>query len=426
MYFKRYTDHSDTPVWGGATYYFQTDDSGRAEKELAVYDNGNIRKYDHAHPSDEYGSLPDDPLFTDDHSRGEWQDYQISEQEFLSAWQDKSRQANQNALEAIYRTGKWAIILGVLNFVIPPLFAYYLYNSTFHGLSKLFLIVVSAFFGLILGGGFIVLGGRLRRTNFDELGLAEPELHKLRILIFLVIIFSILSGGGVGLLSLWLLYLIVSANEKIGEANPEYETSSVGDSIFFVFFITVVMFSAFGYVNHVRGVTEVVIGYISGAVISAIGLSLAVWWAAKHNDKFRKKSRKYSILFGVFIVMASLASLLWGDGIFPGLINMELKRHGQQVQASVVSYELLKENDTNTKSTTYYKVYDPSLADRVLIDLSYDGRSEKLEAKRVNIDRLNRPVFTAFAEDVEAGKMVTVRYLPSAPYIVRTQLELNP
>ena len=82
-YFKAYwsenrgDEYSD---WGGATYFFEIDVDLYPTKQIEVYDNAYVLKYDSNHFYDEYGMLGDQALeigleFTE-----------ISQEEFEKVW----------------------------------------------------------------------------------------------------------------------------------------------------------------------------------------------------------------------------------------------------------------------------------------------------------------------------------------------------
>ncbi len=48
--------------WGHATYWYEMRDDGYAARQMEVYENGVVLKYDSSHLKDEYGFLSDQPL----------------------------------------------------------------------------------------------------------------------------------------------------------------------------------------------------------------------------------------------------------------------------------------------------------------------------------------------------------------------------
>jgi hypothetical protein len=65
--------------WGGATYYFASDDSGRVERQIEVYEDGHVLDYDLVRVSDKYGGLTDQPLDLD-----EFAPFELTEAEFVT------------------------------------------------------------------------------------------------------------------------------------------------------------------------------------------------------------------------------------------------------------------------------------------------------------------------------------------------------
>lgn len=48
--------------WGISTYWFEMGNDGYVTRQMEVYENGIILKYDYSHTNDEYGFLADQPL----------------------------------------------------------------------------------------------------------------------------------------------------------------------------------------------------------------------------------------------------------------------------------------------------------------------------------------------------------------------------
>ena len=67
--------------WGSATYLFETDDQGRATRQLETYVGGQRLKYTLDHPVDEFGMLSDQPLDLEDFA-----EFEIDEGTFTAAW----------------------------------------------------------------------------------------------------------------------------------------------------------------------------------------------------------------------------------------------------------------------------------------------------------------------------------------------------
>jgi hypothetical protein len=49
-------------AWGPAVYFFETDENGAVLRQVEVYANGTVLRYDVGHFEDEYGRLADQPL----------------------------------------------------------------------------------------------------------------------------------------------------------------------------------------------------------------------------------------------------------------------------------------------------------------------------------------------------------------------------
>ena len=48
--------------WGKSTFWFEMGDDGYAVRQLEVYEDGTVLKYDASHMEDKYGGLADQPL----------------------------------------------------------------------------------------------------------------------------------------------------------------------------------------------------------------------------------------------------------------------------------------------------------------------------------------------------------------------------
>ena len=77
------TRGDDFDNWGRATYWFEMAQDGYASRQMEVYENGVVLKYDESHFSDEYGFLADQPLEPDENSIPE-----ISAEEFEEEWKN--------------------------------------------------------------------------------------------------------------------------------------------------------------------------------------------------------------------------------------------------------------------------------------------------------------------------------------------------
>jgi hypothetical protein len=85
-YFKRTSEgyHAPGVDWGGdPTYWLEVNERGDAERQLDVYPNGNVLRYDRSHPEDEYGALC---VMVIDGDEEQWAAYEISRKEFEEQW----------------------------------------------------------------------------------------------------------------------------------------------------------------------------------------------------------------------------------------------------------------------------------------------------------------------------------------------------
>ena len=70
-----------TDDWGVSIFYFETDDSLNVLKQIQIFENGNILKYDELNNEDESGAMADQSL-----EEEEFLDCEISKEEFYNIW----------------------------------------------------------------------------------------------------------------------------------------------------------------------------------------------------------------------------------------------------------------------------------------------------------------------------------------------------
>ena len=90
-YFRRGWDElrsGDHRHWGPATYYFETDSSLVALRQLEIYEGGQRLRYDSSHVEDEDGFLAFGRIFPQD----EWPElFEITATEFEREWNRDQR-----------------------------------------------------------------------------------------------------------------------------------------------------------------------------------------------------------------------------------------------------------------------------------------------------------------------------------------------
>ena len=74
--------------WGQAMYWLEVNDRGDAERELQVYPNGNVLRYDREHAEDEYGALA---IMVIDGDEDVWVPHEITKDEFEVQWGSQAR-----------------------------------------------------------------------------------------------------------------------------------------------------------------------------------------------------------------------------------------------------------------------------------------------------------------------------------------------
>jgi len=88
-YFKKFWNENTgdelTDSWGNSIYYFETDLNLSVTKQLQLFQNGKILKYDDQHLEDEFGFLTDQPLDIQEFSNDE-----IIKAEFYEFWNKKN------------------------------------------------------------------------------------------------------------------------------------------------------------------------------------------------------------------------------------------------------------------------------------------------------------------------------------------------
>ena len=75
------TGNELTDDWGVSIFYFETDDSLNVLKQIQIFENGNILKYDELNNEDEFGAMADQSL-----EEEEFLDCEISKEEFYNIW----------------------------------------------------------------------------------------------------------------------------------------------------------------------------------------------------------------------------------------------------------------------------------------------------------------------------------------------------
>ena len=86
-YYKRYWEETrgdSFDDWGKSIWFFETEDSGFPIKQMEVYDNGRVLKYDKTKLEDEFGGLADQKLDLE-----EFSEFEISKDEFEINWTKK-------------------------------------------------------------------------------------------------------------------------------------------------------------------------------------------------------------------------------------------------------------------------------------------------------------------------------------------------
>lgn len=84
-YFKKFWNETSaddlTDNWGTSWFYFETDSNLIVLKQMQVFENGRILKYDGVNMEDEFGGLADQELDPE-----EFEGNEISSLEFYQIW----------------------------------------------------------------------------------------------------------------------------------------------------------------------------------------------------------------------------------------------------------------------------------------------------------------------------------------------------
>ncbi|WP_299115464.1 hypothetical protein [uncultured Winogradskyella sp.] len=83
-YYKRNwedTRGDDFDDWGKSIWLFETDNHGKPVRQIEIYENGKVLKYNEDLTQDKYGGLGDQELDLDDFNK-----FKITEQEFINYW----------------------------------------------------------------------------------------------------------------------------------------------------------------------------------------------------------------------------------------------------------------------------------------------------------------------------------------------------
>ena len=90
QYFKRNWDETTgeelTDSWGTSIYYFETDTDLNVIRQIQVFKNGQVLKYNQEFKEDEFGMLSDQQL-----DRDEFVEFSINSNEFVNIWNKLER-----------------------------------------------------------------------------------------------------------------------------------------------------------------------------------------------------------------------------------------------------------------------------------------------------------------------------------------------
>jgi hypothetical protein len=87
-YFKRYWDESRGDAhndWGTSTWYFETESDMWPTRQVEIYANGRVLRYDRQHIEDEFGGLSEAAL-----DATEFAPFAIARSEFEQVWSSQT------------------------------------------------------------------------------------------------------------------------------------------------------------------------------------------------------------------------------------------------------------------------------------------------------------------------------------------------
>lgn len=84
-YYKRFWDETTgeelTDSWGQSTFYLEVGSDLYVKRQMQIFENGYVLRYDQSYLDDEFGGLADKPLDEDDFSQ-----FEIDNEEFETIW----------------------------------------------------------------------------------------------------------------------------------------------------------------------------------------------------------------------------------------------------------------------------------------------------------------------------------------------------
>lgn len=80
--FDKYWGAGPAADWGAFNQFFETDYIGNIIRQVQLFENGHVLKYDRTNQGDEFGQIGDMPLY-----REGWRKYKVPQKEFMNAWQ---------------------------------------------------------------------------------------------------------------------------------------------------------------------------------------------------------------------------------------------------------------------------------------------------------------------------------------------------
>lgn len=115
-YFKKFWNESSgdelTNSWGNSTYYFETDEDLNILKQVQIFQNGNILKYDDRNLENQFGFLTNHPLEIEDFEGNEISKTQFSEVYTFETFLSKDFKSALRHFVYYYTNGTLQYVIG--------------------------------------------------------------------------------------------------------------------------------------------------------------------------------------------------------------------------------------------------------------------------------------------------------------------------
>lgn len=198
LYFKRNWDEKRSDKyesWGTSVWYLEVNEDGMPVRQMEVYQNGKILKYDSSNCADKYGGLANQEI-----DLAEFKPYQITETEFEIQWEAKSSDKNK------WNVIGWIKAIFVFVGSFPYLFITSENSPDFISPSYIFITVLFISLGLPIG---MFINNKITGKVFNKAGWNLNPFKKVNYLSFIqVASIGLIAGGGSMLVGAFIKYQI--------------------------------------------------------------------------------------------------------------------------------------------------------------------------------------------------------------------------